>query len=233
MGFVALLVATAAPAQEASTSDLSPPAAASSAAERPTIAPLLPDLTPIPDPDAPAQLSSAAADGAVGPAVSTLDFVRMAVILAAVVGAIYLIFFLIRRGTAARVNENDMIRLLGSRTLGGNRNLHLVKVGANVYLVGAADEAVNLVAEVTDKESLDSIQLEDAAALTGGARRSFGDVLGELFQTARRVSGSATSPPTGTAAGRASSTAAEAGTFLARQRQRLEQTRASAAGDRT
>ena len=173
--------------------------------------PLLPDLTPIPDDDA-----GPGADGTVGPAVSTFDFVRMVLVLAAVVGAIYLIFFLIRRGSAARVNENDLITLLGSKTLGGNRNLHLVRVGTGVYLVGAADESINLLAEITDKESLDSIQLDSATALASPSRRSFTDVLGELFQGARR-----------------SQVAASQGdSFLERQRQRVERLRPDPAGER-
>ena len=223
MGFAVLLVAVAAPAQIADDATRPAQAGDESTSEVPRVPPLLPDLTPIPDPDAPRGSESTAlgGDGAVGPAVSTFDFVRMAVVLAAVVGAIYLVFFLIRRATAARVNENDMIRLLGSKTLGGNRNLHLVKVGASVYLLGAADAAVNLIAEVKDKESLDSIQLEDATAVATGGRRSFTDVLGELFQNSRH--GAATAP--GADSSRGNPKTADAGAFLARQRQRVRQMR--------
>lgn len=173
--------------------------------------PLLPDLTPIADGDA-----GPGAEGSVGPAVSTFDFVRMVLVLAVVVGAIYLIFFLIRRGSAARVNENDLIILLGSKTLGGNRNLHLVRVGNGVYLVGAADESINLLAEISDKESLDSIQLERAAGLASPSRRSFTDVLGELFQGTRGTQ----------------EATIKKDTFLERQRQRVERLRPDPAGER-
>ena len=212
---LALLTAAAAGAQQAElgeSRDAEPQTEADSAGTR--FAPLLPDLTPIPDPAEGA--SGVSAD--VGPAVSTIDFVRMVLVLAAVVGAIYLIFFLIRRRTAARVNENDVIRLLGSKTLGGNRNVHLVKVGNSVYLIGAADEAVNLIAEITDTESLDSIQLDDSAALTAG-RRSFADVLSELFQGARRPSGAGVNAPR------------QPNAFLEQQRRRLQQMRPGAADE--
>ncbi len=58
--------------------------------------------------------------------------------------------------------------MLGSRSLAGNRALHLVEVGSSVYLVGASDGGVELIAEITDKESLDSLRLKAAEAARGG-----------------------------------------------------------------
>src|SRR5208283_807846 len=90
------------------------------------------------------------------PGVSTWDFVRMLLILACVIGVIYVLFWLLRKGTArGRIQESDLIRVLGSRGLSGNRALHLVEVGSNIYLVGSSDGGVELVAEITEKESLD------------------------------------------------------------------------------
>ena len=104
----------------------------------------------------------ASAVQAATPGVSTWDFVRMLVILAAVVGAIYLVFWLMRRSAGKKVTENDLIHVLGSRSLAGNRALHLVEVGRSVFLVGSSDGGVELVSEITDKESLDSVRLKVA-----------------------------------------------------------------------
>jgi flagellar protein FliO/FliZ len=94
------------------------------------------------------------------PVLTAWDFIRMLLILGAVVAAIYIIFRLIKRGAARRLTERELIRLLDSRSLSGNRALHLVEVGNSIYLVGSAESGVALVAELTDKESLDRVRLE-------------------------------------------------------------------------
>jgi flagellar protein FliO/FliZ len=118
-------------------------------------------------------------------AVSTWDFVRMLLILAGVVVAIYLLFWLLRRGSGKKIQENDLIRVLGSRSLSGSRALHLVEVGKSVYLVGSSDGSVGLISEVTDKESLDSVRLK-VAEETPAARRSFQNILSEIFRPAKK-----------------------------------------------
>ncbi len=119
------------------------------------------------------------------PGVSTWDFVRMLIILAAVVGAIYLIFWLLRRGAGKRITENNLIKVLGSRSLAGSRSLHLVEVGTSIFLVGASDGGVELISEITDKESLDSVRLKAAEEGPTG-KRTFQQVLAEIFRPARQ-----------------------------------------------
>ena len=117
--------------------------------------------------------------------VATGDFLRMVLVLAAVLGAIYLLLRLIRRGAAGRLGSSDRIDLLASRSLGGNRSLHLVRVGREFLLVGAADQAVNLVARITDPESIDTLQ----ASATGGAgasRSRFAELLADVGITESR-----------------------------------------------
>jgi len=150
---------------------------------------------PIPDTDggrAGAQPRSAAGGGtpalgpqAAAPGVTTWDFLRMLIILAAVVGAIYLLFWVLRRSAGKKITENNLIRVLGSRSLAGNRSLHLVEVGTSVFLVGASDGGVELISEITDKESIDSVRLKAAEEAPGG-RRSFQQLLSEIFRPAAR-----------------------------------------------
>jgi flagellar protein FliO/FliZ len=130
----------------------------------------------------------AAAAGAptTGGGVSTWDFVRMLLILAAVVAVIYVLFWLLRKGTRGRIQENDLIKVLGSRGLSGSRALHLVEVGSSIYLVGSADGGVQLIAEITDKESIDSVRLKSAEGAPGG-KRTFAQILSEIFRPAKRT----------------------------------------------
>jgi len=131
--------------------------------------------------------SGGAAAGGAQPLVSTWDFVRMVLILAAVVGAIYLFFFLLRRSASPARPETDLIRLLGQRSLTGSRTLYLVEVGTSIFFVGAADSHVSLLAEITDKESLDAVRLSVAQSpQRPQVRRSFASLLGGLFSPAGR-----------------------------------------------
>jgi flagellar biosynthetic protein FliO len=117
--------------------------------------------------------------------VSTWDFVRMLIILVGVVGVIYLLFWLLRRSSGKKIQENDLIRVLGSRSLAGNRALHLIEVGGSVFLVGASDGGVGLISEIKDKEGLDSVRLK-AAEQSTAARRTFPQILSEIFRPARK-----------------------------------------------
>jgi flagellar protein FliO/FliZ len=108
----------------------------------------------------------------------------MILILACVIGVIYLLFWVLRKGTGRRIQENDLIRVLGSRGLSGSRSLHLVEVGSSIYLVGSTDGGVELIAEITEKESLDAVRLK-AAEQGPAARRTFQQTLSEIFRPAK------------------------------------------------
>ena len=189
LAVASLGVVVAVPAQEA--------AASGAAAER--------DLTPLPG-----AAETGAVPSAVPAAVSTGDFVRMVVVLAAVLGAIYLLFRLIKRSSGAGAGNDGGIVLLGSRSLGGSRNLHLVQVGGGVYLVGATDQALNLIAQITDRDSIAGLTLNHAQPRPAGRR--FADLLADI--------GAAP----GAAPGAAATTTAAAD-FLHRQQERLQRLR--------
>jgi len=128
--------------------------------------------------------AGAAPAPAATPGVSTWDFVRMLLILACVIGVIYVLFWLLRRGTGRRIQESDLIRVLGSRGLSGNRALHLVEVGSSIYLVGSSDGCFFMDTATTEKESLDSVRLK-AAEQVPTARRTFQQTLSEIFRPAK------------------------------------------------
>jgi flagellar protein FliO/FliZ len=122
------------------------------------------------------------------PLLSTWDFVRMLFILGGIVGAIYLLFFLLKRSQGRRVVENDLIRVLGSRNLVGNKSLHLIEVGGSVFLVGAGEGGVALISEIHDKETVDRLKLESVREAPASIR-SFASVLSGLFRPTTGASG--------------------------------------------
>lgn len=104
------------------------------------------------------------------------DLLRMVLVLGLVVVAIYGVFHILRRSSRVSGSDDDLISVLGSRALPGNRSLHLVEVGRQVFLVGASERSVELVAEIGDQESLDEIRLQ-AANRPSMQRRTFSDML--------------------------------------------------------
>ncbi len=171
------------------------PSAAQEAPAAPSSGPAAEESLIIADePEAPASPEAS------GPLVSTWDFVRMLLILAAVVGVIYLLFYLLKRGFRRQLPQNDLIRVLGSRSLAGNRALHLVAMGRSVYLVGAAESGISLIAEIKDQETLDQIRLDTSQVLPpqgfaqffqtlwkGGKRNLGGDSVDFMKQQRQRL----------------------------------------------
>lgn len=153
----------------------------------------------------------AAAPAVTAPGVDTWDFVRMILVLALVVGLIYGVFWLLRRGARLKAPENEMIRVLGSRGLAGNRALHLVEVGRSIYLVGSAENGVNLVAEVKDQETIDAIRVQ-AAEEGGKPRRGFAATLARMLAPAEAPKSPASGAGPALGAGAA---------FLRKSRERL------------
>ncbi len=112
--------------------------------------------------------------------VSAWDFIRMLLMLAAVVASIYVFFFLLKKAAGRGVRSSGLIRVVGSQTLSGNRAVHLVRIGNQVFLVGSADSAVGLIAEITDRETLDEIALEQSSS-EPAEHRTFQELFSGLF----------------------------------------------------
>jgi flagellar protein FliO/FliZ len=108
------------------------------------------------------------------------QLVQMILVLGAVIGLIYLIFYLLKRAGNGRFARTDAIRILGSQTLPGNRALYLVEVGPQVFMIGAAGDSVNLIAEITDRETVDTLVLEAGAERQ--QNRSFGELIAGMFK---------------------------------------------------
>ncbi|MFP4483597.1 MAG: flagellar biosynthetic protein FliO [Spirochaetota bacterium] len=151
---------------------------------------------------------------------TTWDFVRMVLVLAAVIGAIYGVFWLLKRGSRGRLQNSQMIRVLGSHALPGNKGLHIVEIGTQIFLVGTGDDSVRLIAEITDQESVDEVRL--AASQQEAARpKSFGEALSGFFNGGTNgagMNGSTALGATGSSPGVSNAGPLD---FLHKQRERL------------
>ncbi len=106
-------------------------------------------------------------------------FLRMIVVLALVLAAIYGVYRLMKKVAKPKTADSSAIKVLASASLGAGKALHVVALGSKAFLVGATDTTVNLVSELDDKEFLDALALEAAMSPTSkpGEGRDFGSIL--------------------------------------------------------
>lgn len=118
---------------------------------------------------------------------SVWDFLRMVLVLAAVIAVIYALFLFLKRIGNPKSGGGELITLLASQPLSGSRALHLVGVGNEVFLIGSADGGVSLVSKVEDKETLDRIALFESGRKADG--KSFAGTFRSIFGDAARGNG--------------------------------------------
>lgn len=108
------------------------------------------------------------------------DLVKMILVLAVILAAIYGILYFVKKNKRQNTEESKLMSLLASQGLPGNRWLHLVSVQKQVFLIGSADQSVNLIAEITDPEARSDLQIL-ASEEQSNKKKTFTDLLGETF----------------------------------------------------
>ena len=107
-------------------------------------------------------------------------FIRMILVLALVLGVIWLVFRLMKKVGKQKLSGGDAIKVLAQASLGTGKAVHLIGLGQKAWLVGTADSAVSLIAEVEDRELLDELALK-AATAEGAPRTDFSSMLQGLL----------------------------------------------------
>jgi flagellar protein FliO/FliZ len=93
---------------------------------------------------------------------SILIMLRMVLVLALTALAIYGVIFFIRRVVRPRENPDPHLKVLARVPLSGDSFAAVVSLGAKAWLVGGGSGGVNLISEVDDAESLETMLIEDA-----------------------------------------------------------------------
>jgi flagellar protein FliO/FliZ len=94
------------------------------------------------------------------PPASFPAILRMVLVLALVVGIIYLVVFFLRRVSRPQAEQNPHLKILASTHLGNGRFVHVVSLGTQAWLVGAGEGGINHIADINDKEVLDAMLLD-------------------------------------------------------------------------
>ena len=93
---------------------------------------------------------------------SALSVLRVLLTLVVVAAAIYGLVFLVKRFARGSISRDPFLKILASSPLGTGRSVHIISVGTQAWLVGAAEGGVTLISEIGDKEVLDALLLEDS-----------------------------------------------------------------------
>ncbi len=115
--------------------------------------------------------------------VGAADLLRVLVVLAGVIGVIYLLVYFLRRFSPMAESREEQISLLATRHLKKDSSLHIIEVGNQVFLIGSGAGNVNLISEITDQETIDRIHLDTSASAETPAG-SFRNMIRKSFTAA-------------------------------------------------
>ncbi len=117
-----------------------------------------------------------------GPVLTVWDIVRMILIFAAIIAVIYVIFYFMRKAGGNRFQNSDLISMHATQNIGGNKNIHLIEVGQEFFLIGAADNSINLISKITEKDAVDDIRFKISTDTAPEEGRNFSDIFSRLFK---------------------------------------------------
>lgn len=133
---------------------------------------------------------SASPSGAAG------ALVRLILVLVLLCAACWLIFRFLRK--SAPVSAADpFLKNVASLPVETGKSVAVITLGTRAFLIGVADHSVSLLAEITDPELIDRMNLH--AGLAAEKRKSFLEVLSAVVPKIRPETGSRTSSASGTA----------------------------------
>jgi len=93
---------------------------------------------------------------------SILIMLRMVLVLALTALAIYGVVFFLKRVTRPRENPDPHLKVLARVPLSSDSFAAVISLGAKAWLVSGGSGGVNLISEVDDAESLETMLIEDA-----------------------------------------------------------------------
>jgi len=134
------------------------------------VTPLFPQSSPVDE--STMILGEAPASQAAESASSILIMLRMVLVLALTALAIYGVVFFIRRVTRPRENPDPHLKVLARVPLSSDSFAAVISLGAKAWLVGGGSGGINIISEVDDAESLETMLIEDARK-TAEAQRVF------------------------------------------------------------
>jgi len=161
------------------------------------------------------QTATAAASSGTKPANSSSVWilVRIILALALVCFAIYAIVHFLKKSTGINIGNDPYLKSVASLSLSPNKSIQVITLGQKGYLVGITEQSINMIAEVTDAELVDAMNLQ-ADKKNPVPAGSFQALLGNFFPAMKKEASRDEITPTSAGTG-----------FLQAQRERLQRSR--------
>jgi flagellar biogenesis protein FliO len=138
----------------------------------------------------------------------------MVLVLALAALAIYGVVYGIKKVSRPRAAQDPHLKVLARTPLSTDTYAAVLSLGGKAWLVGGASGGVNLLAEITDTETLETLLLEDAENAAAPAGLNFRTLMQRFTGRHARQAGAEPASP--------SAASAVGGSFLDRLRKRRE-----------
>ncbi len=113
--------------------------------------------------------------------IKTLFFLGLFIIV------IYIAVKYLARKQGVKFPLQNVIKLISTLPVGTNRFIHLIEIGTHYFLIGSTDSSINLIAEITDRETIEAIRLQKGKSkIQKTGKYSFFDFLKEMFGGIKR-----------------------------------------------
>ncbi|MBR6079956.1 MAG: flagellar biosynthetic protein FliO [Treponema sp.] len=120
-----------------------------------------------------------------GGANTFLVFLRMILVLAIVLAIIWIIFKLLQKSTGGKSSEDKFLRKVSSITVSPGKSVQVVTLVDRAFLIGVADNSVNLLTEITDPELISAMNLYADRNVGSSKPKNFSEVL-EIFMPKKK-----------------------------------------------
>ena len=110
-------------------------------------------------------------------------FVRTILVLLLVLALIWGFFMFLKKISGTTTSSDPYLKKVASLTLSPGKFVHVVTLNSRAYLVGVADNSVNLIAEIDDKELVDAMNLNAPQGADDKRPMDFSSILGKFVNT--------------------------------------------------
>lgn len=113
-------------------------------------------------------------------------FVRMVLMLAIVVAAIYFIFKLMKKSIEPGKEDDPFLRKVSSITLSPGKTVQIVTLVDKAYMLGVSDNTVSLIDKIDDAELINAMNLNADKNSSTKHPKTFSEIL-EIFMPSKKI----------------------------------------------
>lgn len=112
--------------------------------------------------------------------------IRMILVLVLVVVCIYVVVWLLKRSMSPGAENDLYLKKTAQITLSPGKTVQIVTLQDKAYVLGVSDTSITLISEITDKQLIDSMNL-NANVSNGKRPADFASLLGSLTNSAKNT----------------------------------------------